>query len=71
MIKYSSSPGFCKALHYHGLWYVAYEGETGNFHKKEMACTCKKDGCDKDCDVFKDAEDLYPYEKEWRLKENI
>ena len=33
MIRYEYEQGFCKQLHYNGLWRVQYEGVSGHLKK--------------------------------------
>lgn len=69
MTRYGYEPGFCKLLHYNGLWRVEYEGFPGHFKKVKMVCTCMKDGCDKDCEVFETVPDIKDSDMEWYLRD--
>lgn len=68
MKRYEYEPGFCKLLHYNGLWRVEYEGVPGHFKKVRMACICMKDGCDQDCEVFGTVADVKDPGMEWHMR---
>lgn len=69
MIKYEYETGLCKQLHYNGLWSVQYEGIPGHFKKIKMVCPCIKDGCDRDCEVFKDIPEIKAADQEWHMRD--
>lgn len=69
MIRYEYEPGFCKQLHYNGLWKVQYEGLPGHFKKVKMACDCIKDECDQDCEVFGTIADVKDPDMEWHMRD--
>lgn len=69
MIRYEYEPGFCRQLHYNGLWRVQYEGLPGHFKKVKMACACMKDGCDQDCEVFGTVSEVKDQSMEWHMKD--
>ena len=71
MIKYEYEAGRCKQLHYTGLWTVQYEGVPGHFKKVKMVCPCIKDGCDQDCEVFKNIPDIKEADQEWHMRDEI
>ena len=71
MIKYEYETGLCKQLHYNGLWSVQYEGVPGHFQKVKMVCPCIKDGCDRDCEVFKSLPDIKAANQEWHMRDEI
>lgn len=70
MIRYEYEQGFCNLLHYNGLWRVEYEGIPGHFKKSKMACTCMKDGCDKDCSVLDGVLKIKDPTMEWHMKDS-
>ena len=69
MKRYEYKPGFCKLLHYNGLWRVEYEGIPGHFKKVKMACVCMKDECDQDCEVFETVADVKNPNMEWHMRD--
>lgn len=69
MKAYEYEQGFCKLLHYNGLWRVEYEGVPGHLKKMRMACSCMKDGCDQDCDVFGKIPEIKEQDAEWHMKD--
>lgn len=71
MIKYNYTYGFCTLLHYNGLWPVKYTGNFGCFKKVEMVCTCGDGKCKNGCQVFEDAVEIIPVDKEWLLKDKL
>lgn len=71
MIKYEYETGMCKQLHYNGLWSVQYEGVPGHFKKVKMVCPCIKDGCDQDCEVFKNIPEIKAADQEWHMRDEI
>ena len=68
-VKYEYEPGLCKQLHYNGLWSVQYEGVPGHLKKVKMVCPCIKDGCDADCEVFKNLPEVKPADQEWHMRD--
>lgn len=70
-IKYDYPYGFCKHIRYNGLWPVKYEGQSGNYRKVEMSCTCGDGKCKDDCEVFNQAVDIIAIENEWLLKDEL
>lgn len=72
MEKYLYMQGFCKEIHYTGLYPVAYrKEEQDNLYKKtHMACVCLGGDCEmrKTCELLKDAPDTIEPEKEWKLR---
>ena len=40
-----------------------------DFKKVKMVCTCMKDGCDKDCEVFETVPDIKASDMEWYLRD--
>ncbi|NBJ93467.1 hypothetical protein [Parablautia muri] len=75
MEKYLYVQGFCKEIHYTGLYPVAYrKGEQDNLYKKtHMSCACLDGACGskETCDLLKDAPEVIDPEKEWRLRERM
>lgn len=69
MKAYEYEQGFCKLLHYNGLWRVEYEGVPGHFKKGKMAYSCMRDGCDQDCDVFGEIPEIKEQDTEWHMKD--
>ena len=69
MVKYEYEPGLCKQLHYNGLWSVQCEGVPGHLKKVKMVCPCIKDGCDADCEVFKNLPEVKPADQEWHMRD--
>ncbi len=69
MTRYGYEPGFCKLLRYNGLWRVEYQGVPGHFQKVKMACTCMKDECDQDCEVFGIIADVKDPDMEWHMRD--
>lgn len=69
MIRYEYEQGFCKQLHYNGLWRVQYEGVSGHLKKVKMACTCIKDGCDKECNILDNIPEIKDPTMEWHMKD--
>ncbi len=67
LLCYEYKPGFCKLLHYNGLWRVECQGVPGHFKKVKMACTCMKDGCGQDCEVFETVADVKDPSMEWHM----
>lgn len=67
-VKYDYQNGFCRLLHYNGLWPVKYNGSSGNYHKAEMACRCGDGQCKHNCQVFDNAKETIAIENEWLLK---
>ena len=71
MIKYEYETGLCKQLRYNGLWSVQYEGVPGHFQKVKMVCPCIKDGCDRDCEVFRNIPEIKAADQEWHMRDEI
>ena len=69
MKVYENEEGFCKLLHYNGLWRVEYDGVPGPFRKSKMACSCIKDGCDQDCEILKKIPEIKNPSMEWHMKD--
>lgn len=69
MIRYEYEQGFCKQLHYNGLWRVQYECTPGHFEKVKMACTCMRNGCDKECDILDNIPKIKDPTMEWHMKD--
>ena len=71
MTKYDYIQGFCKEHGYRGLWPVKYEGETGNYRKVCMACTCGNDKCMSSCEIIDNAIEVIHIENEWLLRDEL
>ncbi len=69
MIKYEYETGMCKQLHYNGLWSVQYEGVPGHFKKVKMVCSCIRDECDQNCEVFKNIPEIKAADQEWHMRD--
>lgn len=69
MTAYEYEPGFCRLLHYNGLWRVEYEGVARQFRKVRMACSCMKDGCEQECDVFREIPEIKEQDMGWHMKD--
>lgn len=62
--------GFCKELGYYGYWFVRYEKESDDrYHKKEMACSCMRNGCGEKCELFDEEVEVIDERDEWMLKD--
>ena len=70
-VKYDYPYGFCKKLHYNGLWPVKYEGVPGEYHKVEMACMSSDEECKFECKVLEEARETIPIDEEWLLKDEL
>ena len=69
--KYDYVKGYCEFSGYNGMYFVKYEGTSGNFRKVCMACTHGNEECKKTCKVINNAAEVYPFEDEWRLKDKV
>ena len=54
-----------------GLWPVKYEGTPGLYKKIETVCSCGINGCKDSCEVFTNAPEIYPMDKEWLMKDEL
>ena len=48
---------------------LSMKGFLGTSKKVKMVCTCMKDGCDKDCEVFETVPDIKASDMEWYLRD--
>lgn len=70
-IKYDYESGFCRVLHYNGLWPVKYEGTSGHYRKIGMVCTCGDGKCQNDCEVFRNIPDVKSPNMEWLMRDEL